>query len=51
VLAPKPETDKEATAITFLRDALADGEWHDSLGLKALATTGPNRTQPKKGRS
>jgi hypothetical protein len=21
----------------FLRDALADGEWHDSLGLKALA--------------
>jgi hypothetical protein len=36
VLAPT-SLDKTDTAVGFLRDALADGDWHDSLGLKALA--------------
>jgi hypothetical protein len=37
VLAPR-STDKVDEAAVFLRDALADGDWHDSFGLKALAS-------------
>jgi hypothetical protein len=31
-------SEKADEAVVFLRDALDDGEWHDSLGLKALAS-------------
>jgi hypothetical protein len=36
VLASRRETELDKAAV-FLEGALADGDWHDSLGLKALA--------------
>jgi hypothetical protein len=37
VLANRPGVEKLDEAIAFLKDALADGEWHDSAGLVILA--------------
>jgi AAA domain len=40
LLAPRERSDrKEDRAGAFLEQALADDEWHDSAGLKKLATT------------
>jgi hypothetical protein len=44
VLSNRPVgTDTLDTAVAFLEDALSDGDWHDSIGLKALAHAQPDR--------
>jgi hypothetical protein len=35
--APSAGAEKLDTAVTFLKAALVDGEWHDSVGLVTLA--------------
>jgi AAA domain/Primase C terminal 1 (PriCT-1) len=37
VLAPHRTPDKLDNAITFLKEALSDGDWHDSAGVVAMA--------------
>jgi hypothetical protein len=36
ILAPRGD-DRTMRAVEFLREALSDGEWHESVGLKKLA--------------